>query len=126
VAITPDAAPEALAALERAVVTGFDRFRAPLDPADRARRRPERLSERQRDNLDRYGYPYIFEEFRFHMTLTGRLDEPQPVAEALRGMAAAAGVPDRLTLDRLALFRQDDAAGRFRIVSTAALAAPAA
>src|SRR5207245_1192733 len=52
----------------------FDSFRAPLGAEDRARRRPEKLTERQRDYLDRWGYPYVMEEFRFHMTLTGRLD----------------------------------------------------
>ncbi|MGY4347900.1 putative phosphonate metabolism protein [Bradyrhizobium sp. GM7.3] len=52
----------------------FDSFRAPLSAEDRARRKPEKLSERQRHYLDRWGYPYVMEEFRFHMTLTGRLD----------------------------------------------------
>ncbi|WP_210103922.1 DUF1045 domain-containing protein [Neorhizobium galegae] len=59
-----------------AVVEAFEPFRAALSPEDIARRRPERLTERQRAHLDRWGYPYVFDEFRFHMTLTG------PVAEA--------------------------------------------
>jgi hypothetical protein len=25
--------------------------------------------------LEQWGYPYVFEEFRFHMTLTGKLDK---------------------------------------------------
>lgn len=126
VAMMPDEPPAGLATLERAIVTELDPFRAPLTEADRARRRPERLSERQRDHLDRYGYPYIFEEFRFHMTLTGRLDAPKPVADALQAMADAGGVAKMLVLDRLALFRQDDGGSRFRIMSTVMLAGPAA
>lgn len=59
------------------VVVSFDRFRAPLRDAEIAKRRPERLSEAQRQNLDRWGYPYVFDEFRFHMTLTGPVDEKQ-------------------------------------------------
>ena len=51
----------------------FDFFRAPLTPEDRARRNPEKLTPRQCEYLDRWGYPYVMEEFRFHMTLTGRL-----------------------------------------------------
>jgi hypothetical protein len=44
-------------------VREFDRYRAPLTEEDRARRRPERLSERQREYLERWGYPYVLEEF---------------------------------------------------------------
>ena len=43
------------------------------DGEDRARRNPAKLTPRQCDYLDRWGYPYVMEEFRFHMTLTGRL-----------------------------------------------------
>src|SRR5262249_53439438 len=32
------------------------------------------LSQRQIENLDRWGYPYVFEDFRFHLTLTGPID----------------------------------------------------
>jgi Protein of unknown function (DUF1045). len=41
----------------------FDPFRAPLSPEDRARRNPGKLTPRQRDYLDRWGYPYVFENF---------------------------------------------------------------
>lgn len=60
-----------------ACVREFDRYRAPLTDEDRARRRPERLSERERAYLERWGYPHVLEEFRFHMTLTERLEEPE-------------------------------------------------
>jgi putative phosphonate metabolism protein len=95
----------------------FDSFRAPLSSEDRARRKPEKLSERQRNYLDRWGYPYVMEEFRFHMTLTGRLDAERrgPILEMLRGRFARLGF-ETLTIDRIALFRQDDAKARFRIV----------
>jgi putative phosphonate metabolism protein len=56
-------------------VRAFDSFRAPLTADDRARRNPARLTPRQVEYLDRWGYPYVMEEFRFHMTLTGRLDD---------------------------------------------------
>lgn len=54
------------------VVKTFDRFRAPLTDADMARRNPDALSAAEFANLTRWGYPYVFETFRFHMTLTGR------------------------------------------------------
>jgi putative phosphonate metabolism protein len=98
-------------------VVAFDAFRAPLTVEDRARRNPERLSERQRDYLDRLGYPYVMEEFRFHMTLTGRIDLPmrERVVSMLRDRFAATGLA-RLAVDAIALFRQDDATSRFRII----------
>ena len=98
-------------------VRDFDEFRAPLSTEDRARRKPEKLSERQRDYLDRWGYPYVMEQFRFHMTLTGRLDAERraPILEMLRGRFGGLGL-ETLAIDRIALFRQDDAKARFRII----------
>lgn len=100
----------------------FDPFRAALTADDRARRRPEKLTERQHDHLDRWGYPYVMEEFRFHMTLTGRLDAERrgPVLEMLRTRFAALKL-DTLAIDRIALFKQDDAEARFRVVGEWAL-----
>lgn len=72
-ALTPaDAA--GVSALASAAVDHFDGLRAPLTDAEIARRRPEGLSERQRLYLHRHGYPYVKEEFRFHMTLTGPVE----------------------------------------------------
>jgi putative phosphonate metabolism protein len=48
----------------------FDRYRAPLTEKELAKRRAARLSARQERYLQRWGYPYVFEEFRFHLTLT--------------------------------------------------------
>lgn len=57
------------------VVRSFEPFRAPLSEADIARRKPQRLSAGERDNLTRWGYPYVMDDFRFHMTLTGPVEE---------------------------------------------------
>jgi putative phosphonate metabolism protein len=100
------------------VTRDFDSFRTPLTAQDRARRNPERLTARQVEYLDRWGYPYVMEEFRFHMTLTGRLDagRREVVVPMLRERFASVRLAT-LAIDRLALFRQDDAASRFRIVA---------
>jgi hypothetical protein len=72
---------------------------------------------RQREYLDRWGYPYVMEEFRFHLTLTGRLGHERhgPVLAMLRERFAAIGLT-RLAIDGIALFRQDGASSRFRII----------
>ncbi|MHC2622875.1 putative phosphonate metabolism protein [Bradyrhizobium huanghuaihaiense] len=123
IAVIPAEPVEALQGLAADSVRDFDAFRAPLTAEDRARRRPEKLSERQRDYLDRWGYPYVMEEFRFHMTLTGRLDAERrgPILQMLRERFAGLRL-DALTVDRIALFKQDDARARFRIIGEWALA----
>jgi putative phosphonate metabolism protein len=100
------------------VVEDFDVFRAPMSVKDRAARVGKGLSERQIELLDAYGYPYVFEEFRFHMTLTDRLDE----ADAA-DIASAAGtwfapvLEEPLLLDRLSLFHEADAGTPFRRIA---------
>ena len=101
----------------------FDSFRAPLTPEDRARRNPSRLTPGQRDHLDRWGYPYVMEDFRFHLTLTGRLDAGRRATVlAILQQRFAALKMMTLAVDRIALFRQDGAVSRFRIIGHCALA----
>ena len=78
---------------------------------------PAALTPRQRDYLDRWGYPYVFEEFRFHMTLTGRLpaERREPVVAMLRERFAATGIGP-LAIDAIALCRQENPNSRFRVI----------
>ncbi|MEO9825725.1 MAG: DUF1045 domain-containing protein [Paracoccaceae bacterium] len=64
-----------LAELALSCVTKLDHFRRPADQAELQRRRAAGLSARQEAMLTRWGYPYVAEEFRFHLTLSGKLDE---------------------------------------------------
>lgn len=82
-ALTPLGETAALGGLAAAVVAGLDRFRAPASEAELARRRQARLTDRQEALLTRWGYPYVMEEFRFHITLTGRV--PKEEIQALTG-----------------------------------------
>jgi putative phosphonate metabolism protein len=118
VAVVPARPSPELERLAADCVREFDGFRAPLTPEDRARRNPAALTPRQREYLDCWGYPYVMEDFRFHMTLTGRLDlkRHDPILTMLRNSFAALGLT-ALAIDRIALFRQDDASSRFRIVN---------
>lgn len=74
-ALCPVDPPEALATLAARCVEALDAFRAPLTEAEIAKRGPN-LSVRQAEHLRRWGYPYVFEDFRLHLTLTGSLPEP--------------------------------------------------
>jgi putative phosphonate metabolism protein len=117
IAVIPRARSGELDQLAADCVTAFDTFRAPLTPEDRARRNPSKLSARQCDYLDLWGYPYVMEEFRFHMTLTGRIDSPrrERVVTMLQQRFSAIGL-ERLAIDAIALFRQDEATSRFQII----------
>jgi len=117
IAVIPAEPPQDLIRLAADCVTAFDNFRAPLTEADRARRNPSKLTPTQRDHLDRWGYPYVMDDFRFHMTLTGRLgsERRESVLAMLRVRFAALGLAT-LAIDRIVVFRQDDADSRFRIV----------
>ncbi len=123
VALTPAATVPGLAALEAAIVAGFDRFRAPLTPEERERRKPATLSPRQLRSLDRWGYPYVLDDFRFHMTLTGPLQPDRAVAtrDALAVLAAERGLDAAVAIDRIALFRQGAGAEGFTAVAAALL-----
>jgi putative phosphonate metabolism protein len=117
VAVVPAEPPAELVRLAADCTSEFDKFRAPLTPEDRARRNPSDLTPRQCEHLDRWGYPYVMQDFRFHMTLTGRLDAErrEPVVMMLRKRFSEIGLKT-LAIDRIALFRQDDKDSRFRIV----------
>lgn len=90
-ALTPGAPAAELTELAAAVVRAFDSLRAAPTEAEVARRRPERLSQRQRELLRIWGYPYVLDEFRFHITLTDELPGPEQTTrgDALRAEFAA-------------------------------------
>ena len=84
IALVPVTPTPAISALAADTLAAFDAFRAPPSTADRERRFAAGLSGRQLALLDRWGYPYVHEEFRFHMTLAG----PLPAADCEHWLAA--------------------------------------
>ena len=117
IAVIPEEPAPELMQLAADCVTEFDSFRAPLTESDRARRSPSRLTPVEREHLDRWGYPYVMADFRFHMTLTRRLgiERHESVLNMLRERFSALGLAT-LAIDRVAVFRQDSAVSRFRVV----------
>ncbi len=123
VAIVPATPSPRLDELAAHCVTGFERFRLPMTAQERSRRLAAGLSRHQIANLERWGYPYVFEEFRFHMTLTGRIgpDRRAAIQALLRDEFARACGDEPIRLDRLALVRQDDRDAAFRVIGQAEL-----
>jgi putative phosphonate metabolism protein len=117
-ALVPAEPAPALDRLAADAVREFDRFRAPLTDEERRRRQAERLSEQERQHVERWGYPHVFELFRFHMTLTAQLDEPE--RGRVKSILAAALAPllaEPVLVDQLALFTQTHRVAPFRVVA---------
>ena len=108
----PDARVNALAA---DCVQAFEPFRAPLHEAELAKRRAPGLSQRQEQYLQDWGYPYVMEEFRFHMTLTESL--PDAVRSHWKAVLEAHFAPladQPLVIDSISIFVQDSLNSPFR------------
>lgn len=69
-----------LQALADLAVAAMDRFRAPLSAEERARRLRHGLSGAEEAMLGLWGYPHVFQLFRFHITLSRRLSAAEEVA----------------------------------------------
>jgi hypothetical protein len=116
------AAPDTLAA---SCTTLFDAYRAPMSPQERGRRVALGLNQSQIQNLDRWGNPYALSDFRFHMTLTGKVPASRRkaiLATLLDGFRAMR-VEASIAIDRLALLKQDTPDSAFRVVSQGELKA---
>lgn len=120
-ALVPEGGDGALARLAAEVVQALDSFRAPLTQAEIDRRSPDRLTERQREHLLRWGYPYVMEDFRFHLTLTGDLppDRAEEVAKLLSPWLLPL-LPRPFVVEDLCLFGEAQD-GRFHLLSRHAL-----
>lgn len=116
VALTLQCPSAELGALEAKTVRSFDRFRAPLSNAEIARRNASALTARQKAHLSQWGYPFVMEDFRFHMTLTGWLANPADITDHLADVYAAEVGPQHLTVDALVLFEQLEPERAFRVV----------
>ena len=115
-ALTPEGDPFLMRELARAVVCDLDRFRAPLSDAEIGKRRKNGLSKTQDEHLLAWGYPYVMDEFRFHMTLSGPLDvADQAAALAVLKPLFSPYLTEPFTIDSLCL-AGEDAEGRFHLL----------
>jgi putative phosphonate metabolism protein len=114
-ALVPDSETDHLHELAACCVMDFDSFRGPLLPDEIARRHRSGLSHRQGRLLLNWGYPHVLDQFRFHMTLSNKLnaaDMARLRAEAERHFAPVIGVPVRL--DAITIFCEAETGAAFR------------
>ncbi len=122
-ALTPAHPDPRIDAIATACVTQFDDYRAPLDRAELARRQKSPLDAVERALLERWGYPYVLERYRFHLSLTGPLmGTPQAIIAAVRRAAelrAKALAGEALRFDALCVFEEAPAGADFRLIHRA-------
>jgi phosphonate metabolism protein PhnN/1,5-bisphosphokinase (PRPP-forming) len=122
-ALVPSVKDARIDALAAACVRGLDRFRAPLPAAELEQRRAARLTPREDSLLQRWGYPYVLDKFRFHFSLTGSLQAESPyMVAAVRDAAdaAVAAIADNpLVLDSICIFEEPAPGADLRIVHRA-------
>ena len=113
-AFTPKISDKPLTDLAATVVRKLDVFRAALGEDEIAKRRTPGMAEDKIRNLHHWGYPYVMENFRFHMTLTGPIpkNDAATCSKHIENHFAGA-LPEPVLLDGLTLVaeRQD---GYFR------------
>jgi hypothetical protein len=107
-ALTPVTESGALEKLAAACVRGFEAFRVPMTPEQIAQFKQNKLTVHQEQMLKHWGYPYVMEEFRFHMSVTDRIEDAgerdRVMAELIKIAAPIIGKP--LAIRALTLFRQ--------------------
>ncbi|WP_434628375.1 DUF1045 domain-containing protein [Chromobacterium sp. CV08] len=108
----PSAELDELAAACAVSLEGLADRRAPLKPRDG-------LDPRQQALYRRWGYPYVFEQFRFHLTLSDRLVRGSEAAVLIERGARRhfAGLLDQVSVAGVALFVERDEGGPFRCLA---------
>ncbi len=114
-AMVPDAPAPALNQLADTCVAELDRFRAP--PCENELNRYRELTTRQHGLLRRWGYPYVMTEFRFHLTLSDKLERPQ--LERLNRVLHTSVMPELagpVPVREISLFGDPGAGKPFRLI----------
>lgn len=117
-ALLPTETEYQLSAFAADAVLHFAPVRAALTEAEIDRRDPSKLTTRQAAYLRRHGYPFVMDEFRFHMTLSERLPgetlaRMQPALERRFEAFTARPFP----IDGLALFIEREPGAPFTVHS---------
>lgn len=105
-ALQPERAPAALGALADDCVRRLQPLAEPLNEAELARRRHAALTPEEDALMLAWGYPWVFDKFRFHFSLTGPLTGVADDVVGRLWVAAARqfGALPPMRLDRLSIF----------------------
>lgn len=108
---------QAMGTLANDAVSALDDLRAPPTENELARRRPDSLSASEQAMLTRWGYPYAYDTFKFHMTLTGHLSgQDLGLAETLFQNASqqhGSPLPEHMPVQSLSVYVQPEVGADF-------------
>ena len=118
-ALVPEVPCPELNRLADRCVRHFDRYRRSASPAELDRRRAAGLTASQEHYLRKWGYPYVMNEFRFHLTLTGPLSNPAFAAHIKKALAGLLTEKElnSVQVESLCIFIQEQADGPFLLHS---------
>lgn len=102
----------ALMQLAAEAVSTFDDLRLLPTEEELARRRAGGLTDRQEKMLHRWGYPYVMKDFRFHLTLTGKVTDEgeQRIIEKELHRRFCGEMLEEISFAQLSLFLENDGA----------------
>ncbi len=124
-ALVPIQPSAALHALADDCVIAADQLRDPLTKAELERRRSKGLTVREDALLQRWGYPHVLDQFRFHISLTGGLGGASAAqVAAVRGAAErqlTALQKQPLPMDAICIFQEPQPGADFHCVDRLAL-----
>lgn len=116
--LSPTESSPALENLAAGIVRSLDAFRRRRTAKELAQYRQAKLTVHQEQMLEHWGYPYVLEEFHFHLTLTSRIDDDAERNETVEILteACAEFLEKPMELNELALCTQPEQDTYMRIV----------
>ena len=126
IALRPKTSTASLRHLEAGLVTELDWMRAPLSDDDRVRRTPDSLTARQSQLLEKWGYPFCLDEFRFHLTLAGPFDGPVQKLALAALTQLYRDVRQQCVVSTVSVLEEPMPGAPFRLLETLPLGSPAA
>lgn len=108
--------------LAAACVSEFDRFRAPATEEETAARLRGPLTVREREHVMKWGYPYVFDTWKFHMSLTSSLHNGSlSLFEPYLRQRFAPACEQSILVDSICIFREPSPGALFRLLDSASL-----
>jgi hypothetical protein len=118
-ALVPEQQKDDVTALAKACVCDLDYLRRQPEESELKRRMSNDLTTRQVEYLAQWGYPYVLDQFRFHITLTRRLNGADMVAVTELAREHFAEILDQpLTISALTTFMEAGPGVKFRVADT--------
>jgi phosphonate metabolism protein PhnN/1,5-bisphosphokinase (PRPP-forming) len=123
IALVPAYDDARVAGIAEDCVRSFEPLRAASSVQELQRRRQAGLTERQETLLVTWGYPYVMDQYRFHLTLTGALDRcTQAEVDALLDAARRRLPAEPLEFDSVCVFREPAPGAPFELMHRAPFA----